>query len=65
MQTLEITPQVISSLNYTALVKLAKHLQVCNPRQVALKGTITLDDLGNFVSTDAELVPEIEPGYDE
>jgi hypothetical protein len=65
MPTLKITPQVLSDLNYTALCRLAGHLSVVNPRLVALSGTITLDDLGNFVSTDAELAIELEPDYDE
>lgn len=49
-QCFNITPQLIESLSYYSLCKLADYLKVVNPKQVKVVGSLTLDELGNFVS---------------
>jgi hypothetical protein len=53
MNTQIITPELIQSLSYYSLSKLADHLHVVNPKRVIVSGTITLDELGNYVSAKA------------
>jgi len=53
MTTQTITPELINSLSYYSLCKLADHLRVVNPKKVNVTGTITLDELGNYVSAKA------------
>jgi hypothetical protein len=53
MATQPITAELVNSLSYYSLCKLADHLHIVNPRQVEIKGTITLDKLGNCISADA------------
>ena len=54
MATQPITKELIASLSYYSLCKLADHLHIVNPVQVEIRGTLTLDELGNYISADAE-----------
>lgn len=53
MITQQITKELIASLSYYSLCRLADYLHVVNPKKVDVIGTITLDDLGNYVSAKA------------
>ena len=53
MTTQSITKELIASLSYYSLCKLADHLHVINPKNVNVTGTIELDDLGNYISAKA------------
>jgi hypothetical protein len=54
MFTQTITPELIQSLSYYSICKLSDCLMIANPRQVNLRGTITLDEFGNYIDSDAE-----------
>jgi hypothetical protein len=54
MTTHPITQELINSLSYYSACKLADQLHVVNPKQVQLRGFITLDQLGNYISADVE-----------
>ena len=49
-----ITTELVNRLSYYSICKLADYLHIANPRQVELRGTITLDEVGNYISADVE-----------
>ena len=46
---LDLTPETLKSLSYYTLVKLSEVTGYANPVAVNVKGTLTVDDRGNFV----------------
>lgn len=59
-QSLTLTPNVIRDLSLYSKCKLADYLRVVDPRTVPVRGSITLDDLGNFISADAEILHRVK-----
>ena len=58
MKTLPLTPQLIQTLSYYTLCRLADYLKIVCPldlKEGDIEGTITLDDRGNYISAAAKL----------
>lgn len=64
-QSLTLTPNVIRNLSPYSKCKLADYLRVVDPCTVPVRGNITLDDLGNFISADAEILHRVKVLYGE
>jgi len=53
--THKITKELVKTLSYYSLCKLSDYLGIVNPMQANVVGSITLDELGNFVDADAHI----------